>query len=186
MSSREFSLNSLGCHDAASFIPGVCMDSDDRNDISSSGFWTARNVEDRQNRWVPLDSINWCWDPSGSTFLCAFRSPVCCQVASPEFLRCTASEGGNKIFIFISHFHSVHTGRSNSPHHVVTAASGIQGCTEKQFYCDAAQGPHIYSLVEGEPQHDLWRPERDQTNSISTELTTDKDYLQGKLINVST
>lgn len=53
-----------------------------------------------------------------------------------------------------------------APHHVVTAASRIQGRTEKQF-CDCApQRPHIYSFTEGKPQQDFWCPARGQTTGL--------------------
>lgn len=53
--------------------------------------------------------------------------------------------------------------RLKAPHHVVTAASRIQGRTEKQFCNCAPQRPHIYSFTEGKPQQDLWCPARGQT-----------------------
>lgn len=88
-------------------------------------------------------------------------------MASPEFLRYTASDGEktkqNKNPLSL--FRQLCL-RLKTPHHVVTAASRIQGRTKKQFCNCAPQRPHIYSFTEGKPQQDLWCPARGQITGL--------------------
>lgn len=189
MSSRDFGLHILASQDMASFTSGVCTQSVvDRYAIPRSWPFTLQTCyrTDRTGGTFRLHKLVlrsfwkylYVYIPNSSML-----SGGMCWVST--MYRIWGGIDPYLLYFFISYFHSVDKSRTTSPHHVVTAAPRVQGCTEKQFRYDAAQGPHIYGLVEGKPQQDLWRPERGQTKFLLQQAQTNTVYLHIKPANVN-